>query len=74
MPVTAGDVGLTQASVLAAADTSVRQTDPNLNYGKDELLRVRSSGMNRALVQLDVSGVRGTCTRSSSAGPSSAPV
>jgi hypothetical protein len=36
-----------------SADTYLRQGHPNHNYGADTLLRVRSSGHNRALLQVD---------------------
>ncbi|NJL29623.1 MAG: DNRLRE domain-containing protein, partial [Thermoanaerobaculia bacterium] len=39
------------------ADTYLRDGSPNQNQGTEDLLRIRSSGKNRALVRFDLGGV-----------------
>lgn len=44
-------------TLLPAADTYIRQGSPNQNQGGDAILRLQSSGHNRALIRFDQSAI-----------------
>ena len=49
--------GMSTVSFEAVGDTNLRQGSPNQNQGSEAILRVRSSGHNRALVRFDEAAI-----------------